>query len=212
MSFELTIILLIVTGLISSLINKVMEARRGRELEEEDLDLPPLGGPDVDPSEDDVFPEPQPFGEPPAGREFREVRGTRPVSEAPTGKEFREIRGARPVDEPPGGIEFREVRGARPVSEEYDGVEFREVDFDRPDEGRPGAAESGGPPVERPRGGSEPAAEAPADDVMEDVPLVPAPRRRARRRRIQLDFKPQTVRKAIIYHEILGPPVADRRP
>ena len=125
MSFEFTILLLIVTGLISSLVNKVLEVRRGRrELEEEDLDLPPLGGPDVEPSEDDVFPEPEPFGQPAAGGEFREVRGTRRVSEAPTGKEFREIRGARPVDEPRGGTDFREVRSARPVSEEYDGVEF----------------------------------------------------------------------------------------
>ena len=212
MSFEFTIILLIVTGLISSLVNKFFESRRRRELEDEDPDLPPLGGPAVDPSEDDVFPEPQTFGQPPAGREFREVRGTRPVSEAPTGEEFREIRGARPVDEPRGGIEFREVRGARPVSEEYDGVEFREVEFDRPDDGRPGGANIGGPPAERPRDGSETAAEAPADDLLEDLPLVLAPRRRARRRRIQLDFKPQTVRKAIIYHEILGPPVADRIP
>lgn len=212
MSFEFTILLLIVTGLISSLINKVLESRRRRELEDEDLDLPPLGGPDVDPSEDDVFPEQQPFGQPPAGREFREVRGTRPVSEAPAGEEFREIRGARPVDEPRGGIEFREVRGTRPVSEEYEGVEFREVDFDRPDDGRPRGAESGGPPAERPRDGSEAAAENGADDLLEDLPPALAPRRRARRRRIRLDFKPQTVRKAIIYHEILGPPVADRRP
>ena len=212
MNLELTVILMIVIGVISSLVNKLLEARRRRELEEEDLDLPQLGGPDVAPTEDDIFLEPEPTGPTPMAGEFQEVRGTRRVSEAPTGEEFREIRGARPVDEPRGGIEFREVRGARPVSEEYDGVEFREVDFDRPDDGRPGAAESGGPPAERPRDGSETAAEAPADDLLEDLPLVLAPRRRARRRRIQLDFKPQTVRKAIIYHEILGPPVADRRP
>ena len=121
MNFELVVILFIVLSVISSLINKMLEGRRRRDLEDEDLDMPPMGIPDVDPSEDDVFPEPAPTRPAPMGGEFQEVRGTRRVSEAPTGPEFQEIRGARPVNEPAGGREFREVRGARPVSETYTG-------------------------------------------------------------------------------------------
>ncbi|MDE3001268.1 MAG: hypothetical protein OXU79_19500 [Gemmatimonadota bacterium] len=204
MSFELVVILFIVLSVISSLINKVLEGRRRRELEEEDLDMPPLGIPDVDPTEDDMFPEPAPTVPAPKAGEFQEVRGTRRVSEAPTGPEFQEIRGARPVSEPQGGREFREVRGARPVSETYTGDEYRPAGFEPPEDGQPGG-ETGG--VE-----TESAPEGERHGLPDVQPLSVPRRRRTRRRRIQLDFKPKTVRKAIVYNEILGPPVADRRP
>ena len=204
MSFEIVVILFIVLSVISSLVNKILEGRRGRELEEEELGLPPMGVPDVDPPEDDVFREPGPTKPAPMAREFQEVRGTRPVSEAPTGPEFQEIRGARPVSEPAGGREFREVTGTRPVSEAYTGDEYRPAGFDPAEDEHPGGAKSGD--------GAESAAEVEQDDFPDVQPLVVAPRRRTRRRRIDLDFKPKTVRKAIVYNEILGPPAADRRP
>jgi hypothetical protein len=194
MSFELAIILVIVLSVIFSLINKVLEARRRRELEEEDLGLPPMGRRGFDLSEEDGFPEPQPFGTPTVGEEFREVKGTRHVSE------------------PQGGREFREVSGARPVGEGYDGDEYREVDVFRPEELRPGSAEIERARVGIPAAEAGSAAEKDRDHSPEILPMALAPLRGTRRRRIDLDFKPQTVRKAIIYQEILGPPVADRMP
>lgn len=204
MNFELVVILFIVLSVISSLINKLLEGRRRRELEEEDLDMPPMGIPDVDPPEYDVFREPAPARPAPTAGEFQEVRGARPVSEASTGPEFQEIRGVRPVSEPEGGREFREVRGARPVSEAYTGDEYRPAGFDPPEEEGPGGANIGD--------AAESVAEGDQDGSPDVRPLVVSPRRRTRRRRIELDFKPKTVRKAIVYNEILGPPVADRRP
>ena len=204
MSFEFTIILMIAIGVISSLVNKILEARRRREFADEDLDLPPMGIPGVDRSEDDIFLEPEPTGPTPMAGEFQEVRGTRRVSEAPTGPEFQEIRGARPVTEPTGGREFREVRGARPVSEAYTGDEYRPAGFDPPEDEQPGGVTGGE--------GTESTAEGETDGLPEVQPPVIAPRRRTRRRRIALDFKPKTVRKAIVYNEILGPPAADRKP
>ena len=204
MSFELVVILFVVLSVISSLINKVLEARRRRELEEEDLDTRPMGIPDAGPSEDDVFPEPAPTVPTPMAGEFQEVRGTRRVSEAPTGQEFQEVRGTRPVSDPAGGKEFREVRGARPVSEAYTGDEYRRAGFDPPEDERPSGEKSGAR--------AESAAEGERDGSPDIQPLVMAPRRKTRSRRIDLDFKPKTVRKAIIYNEILGPPAADRRP
>jgi hypothetical protein len=195
MGFELTIILLVVISVISALINKVLEARRRRELDEEDRGFSPVGrhgvdtvpvAGDVDSPEEDVFREPQ------SGGEFREVRGTRRVSEAPTGDEF------------------REVSGARPVSEAYKGEEFREVDIVRPDEERVGSAEMERARLVIPAAEAGSAAEKDGDPSPEILPLARVPRRGTRRRKIDLDFKPQTVRKAIIYQEILGPPVADR--
>jgi hypothetical protein len=196
MGFELTIILLVVISVISALINKVLEARRRRELDEEDRGFSPVGRHgadtvtvegDVDfPEEEDVFRAPKPGGE------FREVRGTRRVSEADTGDEFREI------------------RGARPVSEAYKGEEFREVDIVRPDEERVGSAEMERARLVIPAAEAGSAAEKDGDPSPEILPLARVPRRGTRRRKIDLDFKPQTVRKAIIYQEILGPPVADR--
>ena len=202
MNFELVVILFIALSVISSLINKMLEGRRRRELEEEDLEMPPMGVPDADPPEVDIFPEPEPTGPTPMAGEFQEVRGTRRVSEAPTGPEFQEIRGARPVSEPAGGREFREVRGARPVSETYAGDEYRPAGFDPPGDEHPVTSGDG----------AETTAEGEQDGLPDVQPLVVAPRRRTRRRRIHLDFKPKTVRKAIVYNEILGPPAADRRP
>lgn len=204
MSFELVVILFIVLSVISSLVNKILEGRRRRELEEEDLDMPPMGIPEIDPSEDDIFRAPGPTGQAPTTGEFQEVQGRRRVSEAPTGPEFQEIRGARPVSEPAGGREFREVRGARRVSEAYTGDEYRPAGFDPPEDERSGGATSGN--------GAESEAEGEQDSLPDVQPPVIAPRRRTRRRRIDLDFKPKTVRKAIVYNEILGPPAADRRP
>ncbi len=196
MGFELTIILLVVISVISALINKVLEARRRRELDEEDRGFSPVGRHGVDTvpvaGDVDISEEEDVFREPQSGGEFREVRGTRRVSEAPTGDEF------------------REVSGARPVSEAYKGEEFREVDIVRPEEERFGGMISEGAPVDRPGAGAESAAEDEKGGAREVIPSSPVSRRRTRRRRIDLDFKPQTVRKAIIYQEILGPPVADR--
>ena len=177
MGYEVLVILFVVLSVISSIINKLQEAKKQRELESSPKGQKrgasrPVLDEEVDLS--DLFPGLE-LPKPPTPREFREVRGTRRVSEEDTGEEFEEVHGTRPVSEADTGREFREVRGTRPVTEEQ--VE------------------------EEPT----PSATGPESDV---VPI--AYRRKKRRRRMRLDFKPDSVKKAIVYSEILGPPRSER--
>ncbi len=101
-------------------------------------------------------------------------------------EEFREVEGKRPVTETPTGEDFREVRGTRQVEEEAGGEEFREVEGRRPVTEVSAFSPGTGEPVS---GAQRP------------------PGRSGRKRRtVRLDFKPNSLRKAIIFNEILGPP------
>ena len=105
--------------------------------------------------------------------------------------EFREVRGKRPVSEADTGPEFRDVQGKRPVDETDTGPEFQEIR------------------------GKRPVSDA-SSYVEGQTPFVRAIQTRnirpKRNRRFKLDFEPTTVRKAIIYNEIIGPPRADTDP
>ncbi len=105
--------------------------------------------------------------------------------------EFREVRGKRPVSEADTGPEFRDVQGKRPVDETDTGPEFQEIR------------------------GKRPVSDA-SSYVEGQTPFVRAIQTRnirpKRKRRFKLDFEPTTVRKAIIYNEIIGPPRADTDP
>ena len=108
--------------------------------------------------------------------------------------EFQEIRGTRPVEEPRDIVEeFREIRGERPVDEAPGSLpEFLEV-----------------------RGRRQIADEAPGELKVRresrDVrrPTLASARRR---RRIRLSLSRDSLRKAILYNEILGPPRAEKMP
>ncbi len=93
--------------------------------------------------------------------------------------------------------EFREVRGTRRVEETDTGREFQEVQVTRPVTETAPVAPSSPPP-------SEP------DLPAEEPQRFPRPGRK--RRKIRLDFKQDTVRKAILYNEILGPPRGEQMP
>ncbi|MDA0747424.1 MAG: hypothetical protein O2954_12960 [bacterium] len=135
MNYEVLVILFLILSVISSLINKVQESRRKKdqEVDRPSSDFPDRGSAEpvdeeeeIDLSEWEIFPEP----EPPrplasADEEYREVTVRRPVSERDTGEEYREVRGARPVTEAHTGLEFREVTGKRPVFEPQAGEEYR---------------------------------------------------------------------------------------
>ena len=189
---QILIILFLLFGVISSLINKLQE-RRQQQPDESKLrrkSIPsqqtrpadPFDEDDVDwdewniatePTQSDIAPErePEPLPTPP---EFQPVQGKRQVSEESTEPEFHDIRGARPVEEPETGIEFRAVEATRPVSDQSSYVEGK-------------------------------------------TPIIRASMRRIKRRkrnkrRLNLDFKIDTVRKAIIFNEIIGPPRADNMP
>lgn len=86
--------------------------------------------------------------------------------------------------------EFQEVQGKRPVSEADTGPEFREVEGKRPVSDKSSYIE-----------GKTPFTRASETEIR----LRP----KRRKRRIKLDFEPNTIRKAIIYNEIIGPPRAE---
>lgn len=112
-----------------------------------------------------------------------------PAPKSPS--EFRAVQGKRPVSEAATGPEFRDVQGKRPVDETDTGPEFQEIR------------------------GKRPVSDA-SSYVEGQTPFVRATQTRKRRpkrkRRFKLDFEPTTVRKAIIYNEIIGPPRADTDP
>ena len=104
--------------------------------------------------------------------------------------EFQEVQGKRPVSEADTGPEFREVEGKRPVSEADTGPEFQEVEGKRPVSDESSYIE-GKTSFTR------------ASETR--TPLLS----KRKKRRIKLDFEPNTIRKAIIYNEIIGPPRAE---
>lgn len=104
--------------------------------------------------------------------------------------EFQEVHGKRPVSEADTGPEFQEVEGKRPVSEADTGPEFQEVEGKRPVSDESSYIE-----------GKTPFTRASETEIL----LRP----KRRKRRLKLDFEPDTIRKAIIYNEIIGPPRAE---
>ena len=94
----------------------------------------------------------------------------------------------KPEPEPPS--EFQEVEGKRPVSEADTGPEFQEVEGKRPVSDESSYIEG----------------KTSFTRASETQNLL---RPKRRKRRIKLDFEPDTIRKAIIYNEIIGPPRAE---
>lgn len=113
----------------------------------------------------------------------------KPEPEPP--REFQEIHGKRPVSEADTGPEFQEIEGKRPVSEADTGPEFEAIRGKRPVSDQSSYIEG----KTRFTRASE----------------SPKPKRSKRKRR-RLTFGHNTIRKAIIYNEILGPPRADKMP
>ena len=191
------IIVFLLFGLLSPLIKKLRGAREPDETKlqrrhpSRDIGADDPFEEEIDLSEWEVLfgsPEPEPEPKPPS--EFQEVQGKRPISESDTGPEFREVQGKRPVSEEDTGPEFREVQGKRPVSEEDTGPEFQEVQGKRPVSDKSSYIEG----------------QTPFIRASETQTLL---RPKRKKRRIKLDFEPNTIRKAIIYNEIIGPPRAE---
>ncbi len=113
-----------------------------------------------------------------------------PEPEPKPPSEFQEVQGKRPVSEADTGPEFQEVQGKRPVSEADTGPEFREVEAKRPVSDKSSYIE-----------GKTLFTRASETEIR----LRP----KRKKRRIKLDFEPDTIRKAIIYNEIIGPPRAE---
>ena len=113
-----------------------------------------------------------------------------PKPEPKPPSEFQEVHGKRPVSEADTGPEFQEVHGKRPVSEEDTGPEFQEVHGKRPVSDKSSYIEG----------------KTLFTRASETETLL---RPKRKKRRIKLDFEPNTIRKAIIYNEIIGPPRAE---
>ena len=113
-----------------------------------------------------------------------------PKPEPKPPSEFQEIHGKRPVSEADTGPEFQEVHGKRPVSEEDTGPEFQEVHGKHPVSDKSSYIEG----------------QTSFIRASETETLL---RPKRKKRRIKLDFEPNTIRKAIIYNEIIGPPRAE---
>ena len=113
---------------------------------------------------------------------------SKPKPETPS--EFQEVEGKRPVSEADTGPEFQEVQGKRPVSEADTGPEFQEVEGKRPVSDKSSYIEG----------------QTSFIRASETERLL---RPKRKKRRIKLDFEPNTIRKAIIYNEIIGPPRAE---
>lgn len=111
----------------------------------------------------------------------------------PVIQEFREVRGTRPVDESDTGPEFQEVQGKRSVSETNTGPEFQPVEATRP--------------VQEALSYNE---NDPTDQLAR-LKITP-PLKRKRKRKLKLDFSHKTIRQAIVYNEIIGPPRSENMP
>jgi len=111
----------------------------------------------------------------------------------PVIQEFREVKGKRTVDESDKGPEFREIHGKRTVQETHKGPEFKTVQAKRPiDESR---AYDENDPNSRP--------------TRLKHTIQPKTKRK---RRLKLNFSKQSVRQAIVYNEIIGPPRSEHMP
>ena len=189
------LVLLFILFIVSSLVKRFQEARSKRQLEEEGhgpQSVSPIGRrPDtieeneIDLSEWEIFPEFE--------RSRPEPEEEKP-SEAYSPGEFQEVQGKRPVTETYTGREFQEIQGKRTISEVDTGEEFQEV------QGKRTVSET---PSKIP---TQTLQAAPSDE-----PLPPMHTGR-KRRRIRLDLNRGSLRKAILYAEILGPSRADRMP
>ena len=180
MSLELLIpLIFIVVSLLSSLIKKLRGAREPDETKLQRRQTSREVGTD-DPFEEEID-----------LSEWDVLFGPpEPESKLEPKPEFQEVQGKRPVSEADTGPEFREVEGKRPVSEADTGPEFQEVEAKRPVSDKSSYIE-----------GKTPFTRASETEIR----LRP----KRRKRRIKLDFEPNTIRKAIIYNEIIGPPRAE---
>ena len=185
MSYELLVVLFLVLSLISALIKKVQEQREQRQ---------PDRNPPSPNRRRDVYDAEEAEVELSEWDVFGDVSPSDPEPEpAPAPREFREVRGTRPVSEAHRGPEFQPVQGKRPVEERPGGEEFREVRGTRP------VTEA-------------PALEAPRTRVR-FVQTMPGPDAGQRsRRKKRLTFTRKSLRQAIIYSEILGPPRGNQMP
>ena len=107
-------------------------------------------------------------------------------------EEFREVKGTRSVTEEPAREEFRPIQVTRPIEEPPVQEEFRPV---RPEP----------KPTPAPRPQAPPPETAPSQKAH-----LPHAKKVKRRRR--LDFSRGSVRNAILYREILGPPRSEEMP
>ena len=180
MELELLIpLIFIVVSLLSSLIKKLRGAREPDETKLQRRQTSRDAGAD-DPFEEEID-----------LSEWEVLFGpTEPEPEPKPPSEFQEVQGKRPVSEADTGPEFREVQGKRPVSEADTGPEFQEVEAKRPVSDESSYIE-----------GKTLFTRASETEIR----LRP----KRRKRRIKLDFEPDTIRKAIIYNEIIGPPRAE---
>ena len=179
---ELEVIIPIVVFLLFSLVSSLMKKLRGsREPDETKLQR-------RHPSRD-VGGADDPFEEEFDLSEWEVLFGS-PEPEPKPKPEFQEVQGKRPVSEADTGPEFREVQGKRPVSEADTGPEFQEVEGKRPVSDKSSYTEGKTSFIR-------------ASETQTSI----LPKRK--KRRIKLDFEPNTIRKAIIYNEIIGPPRAE---
>ncbi len=111
----------------------------------------------------------------------------------PVIQEFREVKGKRTVDESDKGPEFREIQGKRPVQETHKGPEFQTVRGKRPIE--ESLAYNENDPNSR----------------LTRLKQTIKPKTK-RKQRLKLNFSKQSVRQAIVYNEILGPPRSENMP
>lgn len=109
----------------------------------------------------------------------------------PPPREFQEVQGKRPVSEANTGPEFQEIEGKRPVSEADTGPEFEAIRGKRPVSDESSYVE-----------GKTQFTRASKTRKL----------RRSKHKRRRLKFDHHTIREAIIYNEILGPPRADKMP
>ncbi|MCY3682310.1 MAG: hypothetical protein OXH16_12985 [Gemmatimonadetes bacterium] len=180
MDLELLIpIIFIVVSLLSSLIKKLRGAREPDETKLRRRQTSRDAGAD------------DPFEEEFDLSEWEVLFGSpEPEPEPKTPSEFQEVHGKRPVSEADTGPEFQEIHGKRPVSEADTGPEFQEVEGKRPVSDESSYIEG----------------KTSFTRASETQRLL---RPKRKKRRIKLDFEPNTIRKAIIYNEIIGPPRAE---
>ena len=180
---ELEVIIPIIVFLLFSLVSSIMKKLRGaREPDETKLQR---RHPSRETGADDPFEEEIDLSE------WEVLFGSPEPDPKPEPKpEFQEVQGKRPVSEADTGPEFQEVQGKRPVSEADTGPEFQEVEGKRPVSDESSYIE-----------GKTPFTRASETEIR----LRP----KRKKRRIKLDFEPDTIRKAIIYNEIIGPPRAE---
>ena len=115
-----------------------------------------------------------------------------PIPEPEPQSEFEEVHGKRTVSEEDTGPEFEEVHGKRTVSEADTGPEFKEVHGKRTVSDQSSYIEGQ------------------TDFTRASKTRLSGSRKRKRQH--HLKFNRTTIRQAIIYNEILGPPRADKMP